>query len=288
MTPRILGAFAPVPTPVDRAGGLDPDALTAHLNWLARSGLDGALILGTNGEFPSFTLAERRRVAEAAAAAGSGLRLLLGIGSCSVEESKELAVLAASLDYEAVLCPPPFYFRAAPSDGIAEFFRQVLDASALPVLLYHIPQVTGVAIDDGLLERLRGHHRLAGVKDSSGAPGELDRLIGLFSDGSYLVGSDRLVTRCLSSGGSGSISAAANVAPRLVKAVSLDSDRQPELDAVRALLEEYGLGAAAKAVLRHLGFGEYGSRAPMVALADDAATELVDRLDHLVGEELRG
>jgi 4-hydroxy-tetrahydrodipicolinate synthase len=287
MKTRICGAFAPVPTPVDRAGGLDVNALAAHLKWLARAGLDGALILGTNGEFPSFSLAERKRVAEVTGSSGSGLRLLLGIGSCSVEESKELATLAGPLGYEAVLCPPPFYFRTAPVGGIADFFRQVLDASELPVLLYHIPQVTGVAIGDDLLGRLRGHDRLAGVKDSSGSVDELDRLVGFFANGSYLVGSDRLVTRCLSSGGSGSISAAANVAPRLVKAVSREPELQPVLDAVRALLEEYGLGAAAKAVLRHLGLGDYGSRPPMVGLSNDAAAELVERLSPLIGEEFR-
>jgi dihydrodipicolinate synthase/N-acetylneuraminate lyase len=288
MKTRICGAFAPVPTPVDRAGGFDVNALTAHLEWLAQGGLDGALILGTNGEFPSFSLAERKRVAEVAASSGSGLRLLLGVGSCSVEESKELATLAGSLGYEAVLCPPPFYFRAAPVGGIADFFGQVLDASEVPVLLYHIPQVTGVAIGDDLLDRLGDHERLAGVKDSSGSVDELDRLIGFFALGSYLVGSDRLVTRCLSSGGSGSISAAANVAPRLVQAVSRKPARQPELDAVRALLEEYGLGAAAKAVLRHLGLGDYGSRPPMVGLSDKVADELVERLSPLIGDELRG
>jgi 4-hydroxy-tetrahydrodipicolinate synthase len=287
MKTRICGAFAPVPTPVDRAGGFDANALTAHLEWLARGGLDGALILGTNGEFPSFSLDERKRVAQVAATSGSGLRLLLGIGSCSVEDSKELAMLAESLGYEAVLCPPPFYFRAAPVDGIAAFFRQVLDVSMVPVLLYHIPQVTGVAIGDDLLDRLRGHDRLAGVKDSSGSVDELDRLVGFFSDGSYLVGSDRLVTRCREAGGSGSISAAANVAPRLVKAVSLDSERQPELNAVRVLLEEYGLGAAAKAILRHLGLGFYGSRPPMVGLSDEVAARLVDRFGRLAGGELR-
>jgi dihydrodipicolinate synthase/N-acetylneuraminate lyase len=204
-----------------------------------------------------------------------------------VEEAKDMSGLAASSGYEAILCPPPFYFRDAPVEGVAEFFRQVLDGSSLPVLLYHIPKVTGVPIGDDLLRRLRGHERLAGVKDSSGSADEMDRLLGFFSGGSYVVGSDRLVTRCLQGGGSGSISAAANVVPSLVSAVSVDPGLQPQLDAVRSLLEEYGLGAAAKAILRSRGFGYYGSRPPMVGLSDEAAADLVDRFDRLTGGELR-
>ena len=83
------GAFAPVPTPVEAGGSFDEDALAAHLAWLAEEKLDGALILGTNGEFPSFTLRERRQIAVAAASAtdGTGLRLLLNVGSCALGEA---------------------------------------------------------------------------------------------------------------------------------------------------------------------------------------------------------
>ncbi|HPA82214.1 MAG TPA: dihydrodipicolinate synthase family protein, partial [Thermoanaerobaculales bacterium] len=61
-TERISGAFAPVPTPIGRDGDFDADALGRHLRWLAGSGLHGAVVLGSNGEFPSFTLEERRRI----------------------------------------------------------------------------------------------------------------------------------------------------------------------------------------------------------------------------------
>ncbi len=274
---RICGAFAPVPTPVDSAGRLDIHSLTMHLKWLASEGLDGALVLGTNGEFPSFTLDERTQVAEAAAAAGSGLRLLLGVGSCSVSEVEILTDFAAELGYEAALCPPPFYFRAAPKKGVAAFFLQILDGARLPILLYHIPQVTGIAIDDELLDLLADHPMLAGVKDSSGSQDELLRLTDRFRERSYLVGNDRLVTRCLQKGGAGSISAAASVCPALVSSTMRNPELQEELDAVRGLLEEYGLGPAVKALLRSFGLGHYGSRPPMEGLESDAAEEFLER-----------
>ena len=46
------GVIAPVPTPLDGDLLFDPLAQKAHLSWLASEGLDGALVLGTNGEFP--------------------------------------------------------------------------------------------------------------------------------------------------------------------------------------------------------------------------------------------
>jgi len=285
MLPR--GAYAPVPTPLDHRLEFDAAALGSHLRWLSSQGLEGALVLGTNGEFPSFSLAERLGVAEAAAAAGSGLRLMLGVGSCARVEVTEMVGAAAAFGYGSVLCPPPFYFRAAPPAGIAAFFNEVLDRANLPVLLYHIPQVTGVPISEGLLHSIDAHPRLAGVKDSSADPDDLTRLSRRFADRAYMVGTDRLVTACLRAGGSGSVSAAASVAPAMVVAAHLGETEQEELDAVRALLEAYGLGPSVKSILRRCGLGDYATRPPLVGLEPERADQLWEEYCELVPPENR-
>ena len=281
------GAYAPVPTSLDGRLEFDAEALQAHLRWLSTQGLDGALVLGTNGEFPSFSLAERLMVAEAAAAAESGLQLMLGVGSCALVEVEEMVGAAAALGYDSVLCPPPFYFRAAPSAGLAAFFDQVLDHAELSVLLYHIPQVTGVPISEELLDAIDAHPRLAGVKDSSGDLADLARLTQRFGDRAYMVGTDRLVTACLGAGGSGSISAAASVAPALVIATHRGEAQQEELDAVRGLLEAYGLGPSVKSILLRCGLGEYATRPPLVGLEPDRAEELWEEYCEMVPPEAR-
>ena len=195
--------------------------------------------------------------------------------------------VAADCGYGAVLCPPPFYFRAAPADGLTAFFREVLDGSSVPVLLYHIPQVTGVPIAEEILDRLEGHERLAGVKDSSDDLDELARLCGRFRDRAYLVGSDRLMTACMAAGGRGSITAAASVAPGLVGAVQRGDADQSRLDEMRALLEEYGLGPSVKAILRRGGLGEYATRPPLLGLDWEREEALWAAYCRLVSEEHR-
>jgi len=284
---RIKGAYAPVPTPLDAALSFDKKAQAAHLNWLGSEGLDGALILGTNGEFPSFSLNERLEIAEAAVTVDSGLDLILGIGSCALPEALAMVGAAGSFGYSAVLCPPPFYFRSAPATGIAAFFLEIVERSSLPVLLYHIPQVTGVAVSEEVLDLLGGHEKLIGVKDSTGDPGELRRLVDRFADGCYMVGNDRLATACVEAGGAGSISAAASVAPALVCAVQRGEARQVDLDRVRALLEEYGLGPSVKSLLRRFGFGEFATRPPLVGLDDARAPSLWDDFCELIPRDRR-
>jgi len=276
------GAFAPIPTPLDDGGLLDPAALDRHLGFLAEEGLDGVLVLGTNGEFPSFDVNERSALAEAAARPAHGLSLMLGVGSSALPEVIQLVQAARNLGYQSVLLPPPFYFRSAPIKGLTAFFQTVLEAAELPVLLYHIPRVTGIEISNAILDGIADHPRFGGVKDSSGSEDELERFTSRLGDRSYMVGHDRFLSKAIASGGSGSITAAASVVPALVAATQKDGQRQPELDAVRALLESYGLGPAVKAILRHKGFGAYRTRPPLLDLDEDSVGRLIEEFDALV------
>ena len=277
------GAYAPIPTPVDDGGMLDLAALESHLGFLSDGGLDGVLVLGTNGEFPSFDVSERLAVAEAAARFSQGISLMLGAGSSALPEVVQLVQAARYFRYQSVLIPPPFYFRAAPTEGLIQFFQTVLDAADLPVLLYHIPQVTGISISDEILDAVIDHPRFGGVKDSSGNESELARFTDRLRDRAYMVGNDHLMSSARASGGSGSITAAASVVPDLVAATRKDSKRQPELDVVRSLLERHGLGPAVKAILRHKGFGAYRTRPPLLDLDDESAIQLVQDFENLVG-----
>lgn len=275
------GAYAPIPTPLDAGGLLDPIALDLHLGFLADEGLDGALIMGTNGEFPSFEVSERLALAEAAARFAHGLSLMLGVGSSALPEAIQLVQAAKYFGYSSVLLPPPFYFRSAPIEGLVAFFRMVLDSAEIPVLLYHIPQVTGIEISDAILDGIADHPRYGGVKDSSGKLDEIDRFTSRPGDRSYMVGHDRLLSTARAAGGAGSITASASVVPALVAATQRDSKRQSELDAVRGLLEKYGLGSAVKAVLRDKGFGDYRTRPPLLDLDDESAAKLVAEFEEL-------
>jgi 4-hydroxy-tetrahydrodipicolinate synthase len=260
------------------ANELEPAAMAEHLRWLKTEGLTGALILGTNGEFVSFTLAERRAVAQAAAKADSRLKLILNVGSCALDEAMEMADVGADLGYDALMCPPPWYFRNAPAAGIAEFFRRVFDHARLPVLLYHIPQLTGVNLTDEILDACR-HDLCAGVKDSTGDEAEMARLLPRFRELSYLVGNDKLVAKCLADGGKGSITACASVVPDLVARIATKPDQQAKLNSVRGMLEKFGLSSAVKAILRKKGFGEYWTRPPLTGIEPAKAEQLFAMLN---------
>ena len=152
----------------------------------------------------------------------------------------------------------------------------------LRILLYHIPQVSGVAITLPLIARLvhRYPDTVVGIKDSSGDFGHTRSLIENFPGFRVFCGSDSFLLETLKHGGHGCISATANINPGAI--VTLHEKwrtddaaaRQAALVGVRTAVQAYPMIAALKACVAHFGacdsFAEL--RPPLTRLKpDDAA-----------------
>ena len=140
----LSGVYAAAVTPLKPDGTLDSEALPKYLGFLAKRGCHGVLLLGTTGEGPSFSAAERLDLLRAAMRARQqhpGLRILAGTGTPSLEETASLTRAAFDLGVDGVVVLPPYYFKKVSDDGLFDWYRQVI-VRAVPaggyLLAYHI------------------------------------------------------------------------------------------------------------------------------------------------------
>jgi 4-hydroxy-tetrahydrodipicolinate synthase len=275
------------------AGGerVDFDVLDDHLSWLHERGIRAASPMGTTGEGPSLSLAERKAVLERIGAHPSGLRMLAGTGCTSLPETIELSRFAVERGADGLLVAPPSYYEAT-AEGTTGYFVRLLEA--LPerarVFLYHIPSMTGVPIEDELLLVLE--HRfgpvVAGAKDSSGDLDHVRRWLRDYPQLTILSGSDAFVSAVYAAGGPGTITLLANVFPEELEAIRRGDrveERQAFLTAVRALVGELPRHAALKHLL-HLvsGLPRSDVRPPLEALDEDQMAYLETRFSDLRSE----
>ncbi len=155
-------------TPCDKSGKFDPGAMASIMQWHKQAGADGVVILGTSGEFPSFSVAERKLVAETAFKHRNGLNIIIGPGTSNSPETIDLAKHAEANGADGLLVIPPFYFNAPPVEGLTDYYKRLFDSVGTPINLYHIPGTSEVPISIELLKNLSGYPQLAGIKDSSG------------------------------------------------------------------------------------------------------------------------
>jgi 4-hydroxy-tetrahydrodipicolinate synthase len=174
VTPR-LGSpmktlyWAATVTPCTRAGMFDPGAMAAVMQWHKAQGADGVVVLGTSGEFASFSVAERKLITETAIKHRNGLNIIVGPGTSNSPETIDLAKHAEASGADGLLVIPPFYFNAPPVEGLTDYYKRLFDVVGLPINLYHIPGTSEVPISIELLQNLAGYPQLAGIKDSSGS-----------------------------------------------------------------------------------------------------------------------
>jgi len=277
---ELRGVFAPIVTPFRPTDGeLDLPWIKDYLAYLRARGCEGIVPCGTNGEASSLSVDERRLVVEAALAAAGGMPVIAGTGAAALPDAISLTRHAFAAGADAVLIVPPFYYRRPPDAGVTAWYQRLFDA-AVPaggrVLLYHIPQMTGVPISDELIQALLASHGeiVYGIKDSTGDPSQGKHLRETFPALAYFAGNDHRVVEAGLDHGAGSITACANVFPDLVasaqRAASGDGDptlAQTRLSAARSALDAFPLQPATKAALAEIaGLPPTRVRPPQVEL----------------------
>jgi 4-hydroxy-tetrahydrodipicolinate synthase len=157
-------------TPCDKNLKFDEEVYKDLLAYLKSNGADGVVVLGTTGEFPSFSVAERKKVAETAFKHRNGLNILVSPGTANFPETLELSQHAEANGADGLLVVPPFYYKHPSLEGLTRYFSMLFEQVKIPINLYHIPFATGVPISHELLHAMEKYPNLTGIKDSVSDP----------------------------------------------------------------------------------------------------------------------
>jgi dihydrodipicolinate synthase/N-acetylneuraminate lyase len=259
---------------------LDEDAFGPLADFLAGSGIDGLLALGTTGEGILLSTVERRRVAELFVEAAAGrLDVAVHCGAQTTADTVTLAEHAAGLGVAAVAVIAPPYF-ALDDQALLEHFGAAAKACApTPFYVYEFARTSGYAVPPHVVEALRERvPNLAGLKvsDTPWSKFEPYLIEGL----DVFVGPEGLITQGIEAGAVGAVSALGTAFPELVAACVREptAERAERLAALRAEIERFPRHAALKRVLGTRGVPiKEDVRAPLRGLAEDERAEL-DRL----------
>lgn len=258
-----LSGYAASLTPLHPDLSIDLPTLAEHVRWLLNQGLQGVLFMGSTGEAPSFSVAERTTALEYLIETGIPPEsLMVGTGCPAVPDSVALTQHALDQGVFRVLVMPPYYFKNPAETGIFEAFEWYLtrfENGPLKVFLYHFPQMSTIPFTPSLIARLRERfpHTVTAIKDSSS---DWDHMRGIrkeFPDLHHYPGNERFLSRALEIGAHGCVTATLNVsagqAAGLLRAGSGErAEWQRKLDAFRLVVEKYPMVPALKRIMADL------------------------------------
>jgi 4-hydroxy-tetrahydrodipicolinate synthase len=209
------GIFPALVTPfTDDGKTVDEERLRALVNHCLEQGVHGVVPCGTTGEFINLTMEERKRVIRIVVEEVNGrVPVIAGTGASGTDQAVEMTRYAKDAGATAALIVTPFYLKPA-DRGIYEHFYTIANEVDLPMILYNIPQCTGLELPWQMVEDLAQIPNIVAIKDTSGQLKYILAILEKVRDKiNVLCGHDEVVIAGLAAGCSGAILASANIIP---------------------------------------------------------------------------
>src|SRR6516164_531918 len=212
----VKGIFPALVTPFDSDGSVSLNAVRENIRRYNGTAIAGYVVLGSTGEAVMLSRAEADSVLAAAKEAAASTKFLIaGTGAESTAETVARTKRAAELGYAAALVKTPYYYKPVyKAETYIRHFRAVADASPIPVLLYSVPQFTGITLETPEILALAAHPNIFGIKDSSGNIQRVAEIVaGAPPDFQVLTGGAAVIYPALTVGARGAILALAAALP---------------------------------------------------------------------------
>jgi len=193
---------------------VDEEALRKLVDHCIKLGVSGVVPCGTTGEFVNMSFEEKKKTIDVVVDQVNGrVKVVAGTGASGTAQALEMTKYAKDAGVDAALVVTPFYLK--PTDrGIYEHFDTLASQADFPIILYNIPQCTGLPLPWQMVEDLAQIPNIIGVKDSSGQLSFILAVLEKVRDKiNVLCGHDEVVVAALAAGCTGAILASANIIP---------------------------------------------------------------------------
>ena len=278
------GTYVAMVTPFTEDKQIDEEGFRSNINYLIDQGVNGLVGAGTTGESATISHEEHQRVIEILVDEVNGrVETIAGTGSNATSEAISLTKFADDAGADAALLITPYYNKPQ-QHAMVEHYGTIADVTDIPLIAYNVPSRTGVNMDVETIVELAKIDNVDAVKEASGSVDKVSDIYralqheGLEDKFNILSGEDSLTLPIMAVGGTGVISASANIdAKRMVLMVDsiLNDDyaraielHYEMLELIRALFIESN-PVPVKTAMNIMGLPSGPLRQPLAEMKED-------------------
>jgi 4-hydroxy-tetrahydrodipicolinate synthase len=276
---QLRGTGVALVTPFTKNGTVDFTALGKVIDHVIKGGIDYLVTLGTTGETPSLSKAEKMAIIEFTFShTARRVPIIVGVGGNNTAEVINDLQNFPLKEALAVLSAAPFYNKPS-QEGIYQHYKTIAEASPKPIILYNVPGRTGRNMSAATSIRLaKDCPNVVGLKEASGDMAQcMDILRDAPSTFVVISGDDLLALPQIACGMQGVISVAANAYPlefsNMVRAclagdfAKAKSINDPFIEVYDMMFTENN-PSGVKAFMHQMGLLENELRLPLVPLSE--------------------
>lgn len=298
---KFKGVFVALYSAYDDNGNISKERAKELTQYYIEKGVKGLYVGGSSGEGVLQSEQERKDMLEAVMEVAKGkLTIIAHIGANSTVESVRLAKHAESVGVDAISSIPCVYYRFSPL-AIKRHWEEMINATNLPFIIYHIPQTTRFNLPLSLFNEMAKNEKVIGIKCSSESTFELEQFKTngqKVKNGEFLVfnGPDEQFIAGRSIGADAGIGGTYGVMPELfIKMHELvenaEMKKALELqrvvnDIIKDLLSGPSLYGVCKYILELRGIKTGSPRMPMLPIETEEQKELCKNIDNKIKDAI--
>ena len=220
MEEQLKGLYAALLVPFDENGQVKEEGLKQIAkNAIEVEQLDGLYVNGSSGENFLISKEQKKQIFKVVKeAVGNDVKLIAQVGSLDLNEAIELGKYATNLGYDALSAVTPFYYPFS-FEEIKQYYFDIIEATQNKMIIYAIPDLTGVNISINQFEELFDNEKIVGVKYTAPNFFLLERIRKAFPDKLILSGFDEMLVQAVISGVDGAIGSTYNVNGRRARQI---------------------------------------------------------------------
>ncbi|MBC3059629.1 MULTISPECIES: N-acetylneuraminate lyase [Staphylococcus] len=220
MEEQLKGLYAALLVPFDENGQVKEEGLKQIAkNAIEVEQLDGLYVNGSSGENFLISKEQKKQIFKVVKeAVGNDVKLIAQVGSLDLNEAIELGKYATDLGYDALSAVTPFYYPFS-FEEIKQYYFDIIEATQNKMIIYAIPDLTGVNISINQFKELFNNEKIVGVKYTAPNFFLLERIRKAFPDKLILSGFDEMLVQAVISGVDGAIGSTYNVNGRRARQI---------------------------------------------------------------------
>ena len=291
----LRGIYPALPTPMLADGAVNYTLLEQLVDYEIAQGVDGLYVGGSTAESFLLTEEERMKIAETVLRRADGkVKVIVHTGAGGTDAAVRLSRHAGAHGADAISSVPPIYFKYT-TEEIIGYYRDLIEASRMPLVVYNIPAFTGINMTQGGARALFKHPLVVALKHTNTNMYELERILAHNPNLVALNGYDEAFLSGLSMGATGMIGSTVNFMAR--KFIALRNaflagrnaeafQLQREANEIIETLVEVGVFNAVKYAMELRGIDCGQCRGPFKPLTEEDKGKVKTVLEKNLGEAL--
>ena len=180
------GIFVIMVTPF-RDGRVDEGGMRHLVDYYVDRGVQGLVILGSNGENPYLMDEEKRRLIDISVEQAQGrVAVVIGTGCTGTNQTIALTQYARNAGADGAMITVPLYFNLGFED-VKRHFTRISDEVGFPIILYNIPSLTRLHLSPAQVAELAEIDQIIGVKETINEVDEILELIRMMKGKPFSV-----------------------------------------------------------------------------------------------------